>query len=641
MMAKIESINIKQITSQSDDIKNWLVVGADSQAHVLPNLGSVNIFCGENNSGKSRFLRLLVRTWDQGIQVDVIKKLPIEEFKDKINQEFSDLAVSRYLSLKITPNDLVQLMLTHSDIGVSNVESFWSRESYTLGELQNLRDSTSKIRNNLEKNSKFIAQDIENRVSSSFPNLTLKELLFKIFSYVISFYDEILELTDFSALPKAGLYIPILRTTHKIRMNESSDSLDTNYKTMYEIKEVMSGVSVYDQLRKYLLTSSDNRKKVTEYEKYLSDLFFEGKEVFLSPDNNKILLKIDGHGERELFNFGDGVTSLIILTFDAFFAEGPKCYFIEEPEIYLHPGMQRRFLDIITGSISKNSDIFSRHTWFFTTHSNHFLDLSLTHQKISVFNFRSSNENANIKEIKPLVLANDYSDRRLALESLGVQASSVFRVNKLVWVEGVTDILIIRKLLTNYLSLNEEKDYSSLREDIDFSFVIYGGSNLAQFDFSDNPRNLDIKVNSICDKNFVLMDGDVKNKPRGKEIIADKNIQGHLIDCKEVENLVSTKVLKNWVQITFERKLKKLNLQQIQEALNKIDLINDAEYEKSEQSVGAYLDNILAVDYFNEKGTIRDKVEFAHFVNGSDEVEAMFNSEGQVLTEKILSFLRS
>lgn len=55
-------------------------------------------------------------------------------------------------------------------------------------------------------------------------------------------------------------------------------------------------------------------------------------------------------------------------------AENNSFIFIDEPELNLHPGMQRLFFEQIT----LNKDITDKNlTFFITTHSNHLLDLTL------------------------------------------------------------------------------------------------------------------------------------------------------------------------------------------------------------------------------------------------------------------------
>ena len=63
------------------------------------------------------------------------------------------------------------------------------------------------------------------------------------------------------------------------------------------------------------------------------------------------------------------------------------------------------------------------------------------------------------------------------LDLLGVRNSSVFLSNCVIWTEGVTDRMLLRKLLELFT------DFSYL-EDRHYSFAEYGGSNLENFDLN-------------------------------------------------------------------------------------------------------------------------------------------------------------
>lgn len=66
-------------------------------------------------------------------------------------------------------------------------------------------------------------------------------------------------------------------------------------------------------------------------------------------DNNSdeiISIHIDGENEtRMLHELGDGIQAIIILMYQIFMAEENSVIFIDEPELNLHPGMQRLFLN--------------------------------------------------------------------------------------------------------------------------------------------------------------------------------------------------------------------------------------------------------------------------------------------------------
>ena len=60
-----------------------------------------------------------------------------------------------------------------------------------------------------------------------------------------------------------------------------------------------------------------------------------------------IFVKIGGREERELHNLGDGINALILVLYKLFTADKGAWIFIEEPELNLHPGLQRIFLQTL------------------------------------------------------------------------------------------------------------------------------------------------------------------------------------------------------------------------------------------------------------------------------------------------------
>lgn len=59
--------------------------------------------------------------------------------------------------------------------------------------------------------------------------------------------------------------------------------------------------------------------------------------------------------------------------------------FIEEPEQLLHPGFQRKLIEVLL-----NCEDFSNFQFFFTSHSNHFLDITLDYDDVSIFTIKNS-----------------------------------------------------------------------------------------------------------------------------------------------------------------------------------------------------------------------------------------------------------
>ncbi|WP_165760255.1 ATP-dependent nuclease, partial [Niastella populi] len=161
-----------------------------------------------------------------------------------------------------------------------------------------------------------------------------------------------------------------------------------------------------------------------------------------------------GEHEEPIYNLGDGIQSIIILTYPLFFNQDKNLkVFIEEPELHLHPGYQRILFETFLRPEFKHFE------YFITTHSNHFLDLTLEKNSISVYAFEQIKNNTEKPDFSIINVEN--SDTSV-LSLLGVNNSSVFLTNCTIWVEGITDRIYIRK----YLQIVQEGKGEKFYEDI-------------------------------------------------------------------------------------------------------------------------------------------------------------------------------
>ena len=264
-------------------------------------------------------------------------------------------------------------------------------------------------------------------------------------------------------------------------------------------------------------------------------------------DDDKHLILYVGGEENKIHDIGDGIQAIILLMFPIFTARENTWIFIEEPETYLHPGLQRVLIEtLVDDEFLKTKDL----TYFFTTHSNHFLDLSLNHNEISIFQFKKLEMDRF--DIRP----NITPDKKV-LDLLGVNTSSVFLANTSLWVEGPTDRKYISKFLRLYCEYHKEQ---YLKEDIDFAFFEYGGNLIAHYLFEDenfeaNDSEVRDKINSfaLANKIYLLADNDNTkgNTKKGKRRSQLKNLSDMKHNfyyqntiLREIENLLPEKTIK-------------------------------------------------------------------------------------------------
>ena len=238
-----------------------------------------------------------------------------------------------------------------------------------------------------------------------------------------------------------------------------------------DTQKVFTGLGLYGDLRSRLLAKTQTiRDSVRKYEQFLSSYFFAGQEVILIPveegNNDVVHIKIGNKEERPIYDLGDGMQSLIICTYPIVTETEPgSLFFLEEPDLCMHPSLQRTFLEVLKTYHRKMG-----HQFFITTHSNHLLDLLEDNELVSIFSFSEiadqtlapadssqADSAANSQSSKPKpsfrIRPSNLRDRQILLE-LGVRPSATYLANATVWVEGVSDCAYLKGLYGGVCSLS-------------------------------------------------------------------------------------------------------------------------------------------------------------------------------------------
>ncbi|EKO3969282.1 ATP-binding protein [Vibrio fluvialis] len=561
----------------------------------LSGLKSINLFTGENNSRKSRLLRAIFKTEisdfeSNKIQIDSI----VSDFVDDIVKSCNQYGVASSQQLRFK-NEIEKV--------INNINFSYNTE---------LKNISEKVNNVVRSN---FTQAIN--INNTFTSLNNQ-------------YKDFFESLRLLFITKSSLnekvYIPLLRGLRPLDSSQHyNDLYSSRTRKDYFPKatadlEIFTGVSLYTELTEHLLGSHEQRAIIKNYENYLSNTFFEGKDLALVPRLNEdvVYLKV-GDYERPIFDLGDGIQSLIILTFKVFTATAPTMFFIEEPEQHLHAGMQRVLVDALSR--------FGQHMYFMTTHSNHLIDIAQEQDNIAVHRV-ANKPDGSASEITPLT---DFSD---ALADLGVRASSVLLANCSIWVEGVTDKLYLRVYLEKYLSNLEDSSVDAVREratklrqfkeNLHYIFTEYQGSNITHWNFgsavaSDDSSTPAKKLNN---KIFLLADKDIEGKgDRVKDLTEKLGDKFYMLKWKEIENHIPFDVLVK----TAEKRWETFNGRKgLVFKVQKLSAKSKDLFQTPDKGIGAILEpNIcnesdgsrkgIEKNFFKaESGTIKDKVKFCH-----------------------------
>lgn len=404
---------------------------------------------------------------------------------------------------------------------------------------------------------------------------------------------------------------------------------------------IFTGQTLYDDVEKLLRGNLDDRKKLREFEQFLAKTFFQGQDLALIPkkDHSELTVKIGTAEERQIHQLGDGIQMLLLITFPLFRWSGERVLaFIEEPELFLHPWLQRVLIELLASSR------FPDQQYFLTTHSNHLLDLTMDVDDVSVFAFEEEVQEVagSVRPSKFRIQTVSREDRK-PLELLGVRNSSVLLSNCTIWVEGITD----RRYLSHWLDLYQ-KEFSkpgliTYREDLHFSFVEYGGGNITHWSFLDDIEDA-VDVERLCGKLFLITDRDRGKHQDGEELGGKKaqrqvNLENRLreryccLSVREIENLLTPKVLTDVLSAYGEKK-------------DRLPQFKHEEYKDA--ALGDYIENTLLNQgnnklrkghYRADSKTITDKVKFCHYAVEATKSWEDVSPDAQALVERIYKFI--
>lgn len=588
-----------------------------NHSYCFGELSKTNVFIGENNSGKSRFLRYLFKTDFNFLSDEDLKK-----FFDEMNHSITPYGNYKiiYSFYHTLPQPNKEKFIKLYDKINSNKELYRNVNFIFLRILEDHHDThtlNNKFYFPIIRGTKDYKTIINNKLDTflkSANSIQNKD--------AINHYISLLNL-DAKGLESFDIYNDVITYEY---FNDNKD--------IKGIKErILTGGKLYNEIKSMLLGDGSQREVIEKFQKFLQENFFSNYDkVQLIPNEEKKVLYVKiGNDERAIYDWGDGTQQLIVILYSLYKHKDEigKLFFIEEPEMYLHPGILRKFIEVI------NSDVFKNHQYFITTHSNIVLDTSAdTNIKMSIFKFKKVN-NINDNDGKPFLVEQCNNGDVSLLNELGVRNSSVFLSNCSIWVEGITDRLYLKHYLELYYKKNpNEKVY---RENIDYTFIEYGGGNVVHFNFDgkiDDSNSINAKY--INNKIFLIADND-NTKPGTKKASRKEKYSALLKDnfyelpVTEIENL-----------ITFET-LKQILINQNPNKKEEICEVLSNKKQFSNKKLGKFIDKLFPEGkikkYAAESGAIKNKLEFCKeaisVMNDYDKL----SKEAKTLTEKIYEFI--
>lgn len=260
-------------------------------------------------------------------------------------------------------------------------------------------------------------------------------------------------------------------------------------------------------------------------------------EIFLQENGKRYALSKMGSGLKTIILV---LINLLIVPKLKEYQNKKIVYAFEELENNLHPALQRRLFEYIYDYSQSNDTVV-----FMTTHSHVAINTFCDKEGTQIFHVEKHDGISNLHKI------DDYISKTTLLNDLDVRASDILQSNGIIWVEGPSDRVYIKRWLELFSD-------GEIEEGRDYQFLYYGGRLLSHYTTEQDCNDL-INILLTNRNAAIVIDSDkrtVNSKINDTKKRVKKEFEQYGAFCwvtkgKEIENYLDKKS----IELAFGKKI--------------------------------------------------------------------------------------